>query len=285
MTRGPKKHLKRLNAPRHWMLAKLGGIYAPRPSPGPHKLRECLPLVLVLRNRLRYALTRREVIMIAMRRLVKVDGKIRSDPNYPAGFQDVISIDKTGETYRLLYDVKGRFILHKINDKEASTKLCRVVQVGTAKKATIGRNPFINGPLSAIPYVVTHDGRTVRYPDPNIKVNDTIKLDLTTGKIVDHAKFDLGNMVMITRGANIGRIGVIANVEKHQGSHTIVHIKDKNDHAFATRAENVFVVGKGTNPLISLPRDKGIKKSILEERGDNQKRAEKNSKKSAKVKA
>lgn len=25
--RGPKKHLKRLNAPKHWMLDKLGGIW------------------------------------------------------------------------------------------------------------------------------------------------------------------------------------------------------------------------------------------------------------------
>lgn len=27
MTRGPKKHMKRLNAPHHWMLDKLGGIF------------------------------------------------------------------------------------------------------------------------------------------------------------------------------------------------------------------------------------------------------------------
>ena len=27
MPRGPKKHLKRLNAPKHWMLGKLGGIF------------------------------------------------------------------------------------------------------------------------------------------------------------------------------------------------------------------------------------------------------------------
>ena len=27
MTRGPKKHMKRLNAPSHWMLDKLGGIF------------------------------------------------------------------------------------------------------------------------------------------------------------------------------------------------------------------------------------------------------------------
>jgi small subunit ribosomal protein S4e len=27
MVRGPKKHMKRLNAPSHWMLDKLGGIF------------------------------------------------------------------------------------------------------------------------------------------------------------------------------------------------------------------------------------------------------------------
>ena len=46
MVRGPRKHLKRLAAPSSWMLDKLSGTYAPRPSPGPHKLRESLPLIV-----------------------------------------------------------------------------------------------------------------------------------------------------------------------------------------------------------------------------------------------
>jgi ribosomal protein S4E len=86
MVRGPKKHMKRLNAPKHWMLAKMGGIWAPKPSAGPHKQRECLPLSIVLRNRLKYALTRKESMMICMQKLVKVDGKTRTDMNFPAGF-------------------------------------------------------------------------------------------------------------------------------------------------------------------------------------------------------
>lgn len=68
------------------MLDKLGGVYAPRPSTGPHKLRECLPLVIFLRNRLKYALTGNEVLKIVKQRLIKVDGKVRTDPTYPAGF-------------------------------------------------------------------------------------------------------------------------------------------------------------------------------------------------------
>lgn len=61
-------------------------LQAPRPSPGPHKLRECLPLVVLLRNRLKYALTGDEVKRIVKQRLIKVDGKIRTDPTFPAGF-------------------------------------------------------------------------------------------------------------------------------------------------------------------------------------------------------
>jgi small subunit ribosomal protein S4e len=153
-----------MNAPSHWMLDKLKGVWAPRPSAGPHKLRECLPLIIMLRNRLKYALNRREVLLIVKDRegLIKVDNKIRRDPNFPAGFMDVVSIEKTGEFFRLLYDVKGRFVLHRIKEEEAKFKLCKV------KNKALGPNK--------IPYVVTHDGRTIRFPHPDIDTNDTIKV-------------------------------------------------------------------------------------------------------------
>jgi len=266
MARGPRKHLKRLNAPKHWMLEKLGGTWAPRPSSGPHKLRECLPLCLVLRNRLKYALTRREVIMIVNRRLVKVDHKIRTDTNYPAGFQDVISINKTDEQFRLLYDTKGRFVLHRITPEEANYKLCRVVRTGRGSKASIGRMPGLFGQAGAISYVQTHDGRTVRFADPTVKIHDTIKLDLTSGKIIGHLKFDVGQLVMITKGANIGRVGTIVNREKHPGSFDIVHVRDRRGNNFATRLTNVFVIGDANKPEISLPKGKGVKLTVIEQR-------------------
>jgi small subunit ribosomal protein S4e len=34
-------------------------------------------------------------------------------------FVDVISIQKTGEHFRLIYDVKGRFTIHRITPEEA----------------------------------------------------------------------------------------------------------------------------------------------------------------------
>ena len=152
----------------------------------------------------------------------------------------------------MLYDTKARFVLHKIAKEEASYKLCRVKKV-------------LRGP-KAVPYCVTHDGRTIRYPDPDIKVNDTVRLDTETGKILDYVKFEAGNVVMIRGGNNIGRVGVITHRERHPGSFEICHVKDAVGHSFATRLDNVFVIGKGTKPWISLPKGNGIKLNIIENR-------------------
>jgi len=252
MARGPKKHLKRMFAPSHWMLDKLKGRWAPKPSAGPHKMRECLPLIVMLRERLKYALTYREVKMIVMQRLIKVDGKVRTDMFYPAGFMDVVQIEKTKENFRLLYDTKGRFVLHKISKEEAGYKLCRVRKITRGPKGT--------------PYAITHDGRTLRYPDPDVKVNDTVRVDVTSGKMLDHVKFEAGNSVMVGSGNNMGRVGIIQHRERHPGSFEIVHIKDAIGHTFATRLQNVFVIGKGSKPWISLPKGNGIKLSIVEDR-------------------
>jgi small subunit ribosomal protein S4e len=244
--------MKRLAAPNHWMLDKLGGTWAPKPAAGPHKSRECLPLVILLRNRLNYALTAREVKIILMERKVKVDGKVRVEPRFPCGFMDVVSIPETNEHFRLLYNVKGRFHILRIKDDEATYKL------GLVKRVDLG--------AKGIPRLVTHDGRTIRYPDPDIKVHDTVKIDLATGKIVDHVKFDVGNLCMLIGGKNLGRIGVIERREKHHGSYEIVHVKDAANNKFATRLNNVFVIGKGFTSLVSVPSNKGVKLTILEER-------------------
>jgi small subunit ribosomal protein S4e len=252
MARGPKKHLKRLNAPHHWMLDKLGGTWAPRPSTGPHKLRECLPIILILRERLKYALNKREVMMICMQKLIKVDGRVRTDPSFPCGFMDVVSIQRSNDMFRLMYDTKGRYVLQRIKEKEAEYKLCKVKKTELTSKK--------------IPFLVTHDGRTIRYPDPISKVNDTVKVDIKTGKIVDTIKFEIGKCVTVTKGRNCGRVGTLMSRDKHPGSFDIVHVKDDAGHTFATRMDNVFVLGEAGKPQVTLPKQKGIKLDIFEEK-------------------
>lgn len=167
----------------------------------------------------------------------------------------MVEIDKSDDKVRLLYDTKGRFVLHPIPAAETSFKLCRIQAKATQAKA--------------VPYIVTHDGRTLRYPDPDISEHAVVKLDIKTGKILDWVKFEVGNTAMVTKGSNTGRVGVITHVEKHPGSFDIVTIKDVEGNAFATRLANVFTIGKGSkleDAMISLPRGKGVARTIFEQR-------------------
>lgn len=165
---------------------------------------------------------------------------------------DVISIEKTQEKFRVLYDVKGRFVLKSIKEDEGKFKLLKVTQ----KK--LGPNK--------IPYLVTHDARTIRFPHPEIDINDTIKFDITTNQILEFVKFEIGNLIFITGGNNLGRVGMITNIEKHPGSIDIVHCRDANGKTFATRINNTFLIGKGKKPWISLPAGNGLYLSNLEEK-------------------
>ena len=96
---------------------------------------------------------------------------------------------------------------------------------------------------------------------------------------------------MVTGGRNMGRAGVIVHREKHIGGFDIVHVKDSLDRTFATRyvdvilfyilmsscylrsVTNIFVIGEGIKPWISLPKGKGTKLTISEERDVKRKRA------------
>jgi hypothetical protein len=46
----------------------------------------------------------------------QVDGKVRTDLTFPAGLMDVITIEKTNEKFRLVFDSKGRYAVHRISD-------------------------------------------------------------------------------------------------------------------------------------------------------------------------
>lgn len=254
MGRGPKKHLKRVNAPSHWMLHKMGGIYAPKPTPGPHKTRDCIPLCILLQNRLRYCMNATEVKKIVLDKdgHIKIDNKVRRDVKFPCGIMDVVAIEKTGEFFRILLDVKGRFQPHKVDAKEATFKLCKIV------KKAIGKNK--------VPYCVTNDGRTIRYQHPEIKVNDTIKLSLENGEVLDFYKYEQGNLAMVIGGSNKGRVGIVSRIEKHDASFNIVHFADAKGSKFATRVGNMMVIGHKDKSAITLFKDKGIKKGIIEEK-------------------
>lgn len=69
------------------------------PAPGPHKSRECLPLALILRNRLKYALTYKEVTSVVKSRAIKIDAKVRTEKCYPVGFMGAAVLRATRDAH------------------------------------------------------------------------------------------------------------------------------------------------------------------------------------------
>merc|ERR1719150_3045757 len=63
----------------------------------------------------------------------------------------------------------------------------------------------------------------------------------------------------------------IDQIDKHPGSFDIVHLTEresKGDHeaqSFCTRIGNVFMLGKGDKPWVTLGFDKGIRPTIFED--------------------
>ena len=97
-------------------------------------------------------------------------------------------------------------------------------------------------------------------------MNNIIQIDLETGKITDFIKLDAGNLHVVIGGANLGRIGLITNRERHPGSFDVVHVKDANGNSFATLLSNIFVICKSNKPWISLPPRKDIRLTTAGER-------------------
>jgi len=256
MARGPKKHLKRVNAPHSWLQNKLGGNFAARPSQGPHRLNDSVPLLVVLRDKLKLAVDAREAGLILHQKdgksgNVLVDKKVRRDHKYPVGMMDVVEVPKMKRNYRVLFDVKARFTFVRIKDDEARFKLCKV------EKKALGPNK--------ITYLVTHDGRTIRFADKNIKVGDTLKLNLEKNEVEDFIPMEAGNLAFCTDGNNRGRVGLIDHINKFDNNFDLVTIKDASGHSFTTRTSYIITIGKGAKSLITLPKANGLRLSIIEE--------------------
>ena len=79
--------------------------------------------------------------------------------------------------------------------EEAAYKLCKVK-----------RNQFGKG---AVPFLVTHDGRTIRYPDPDIKVGLVAKFAAAKWRLSSAALDKVSQVFTIhTIGAVLNIVGI-----------------------------------------------------------------------------
>lgn len=246
--KGPSKHLKRYPAPWFWPIKRKEYTWTVRPMPGPHPVERCIPLLIVIRDVLGLAKTAREAKIIIKRGYVKVDGVVRKEPKFPVGLMDVITIEKLGQSFRVLPTPKG-LRLHPIDGEEAGFKLCRIEDKTTVKGGHIQLN--------------LHDGRNVliRVADPTnpaedvYRTLDTLKLGLPGQEFLGHFKLEEGAYAIITDGKNMGLHGRILAIREIRGlkrRRYEVELETPGGEHVRSILDYIFVVGPG-EPVISLP--------------------------------
>jgi len=192
-------HLKRHMMPKTWKMHRKGKKYTIAPSPGPHAKMECIPLQIIIRDILGYAETGDEAMKIIKHGAVAVDGIVRKDHRYPAGFMDVIEIKPTKEHFRIITGPKGLHV-EKIAAADANRKPCIIARKFTAKGKT--------------QCIALHDGRVIRIGNDKTeyKPGETLVIEVPGQKIVGHMKVEKGANAVITKGRNIGIGGKIKEI-------------------------------------------------------------------------
>jgi small subunit ribosomal protein S4e len=243
--KGKTARLKRKPAPAFWPIHRKELPWIVKPSSGPHSLKKCLPLAMILRDMLGVAQTRKEGKLILDQGKVLVDGKIRKQDDIPVGLMDIISIPDMDKYYRVMPSHKG-LVLNTISKAESNIKLVRVED-----KTTVH-----NGVQIAL-----HDGSNilVKVVDPknpsevSYETFDVLKITYPEKQIVQTLKIKEGNIAIITGGKNIGTQGKIVEIEKtvakkrHQA---LVLIEDSKGIRYQTILDFIFSIGE-TEPLIT----------------------------------
>lgn len=222
--------------PKTWKVSRKGKKYVVAPSPGPHAKKACMPLLVVVRDILKYAETGDEAKRVIKQGVISVDGKVRKDHRYPAGFMDVIEVKPTREHFRIMTGPKGLFV-EKTGAAEAGRKLCIIRKKFTMK----GR----------IECLSLHDGRVIRLgKDKNeYKPGETVEMEVPSQKITGHFRAEKGADALITSGKNIGIRGKIKEIRdrKFMTEKSVVVLESDGKEIETLKDCIMIIGGKGSS--------------------------------------
>ena len=159
------EHLKRLNAPDSWHIAKKTTKFITKTAPGPHNA-NAMPIAVWLRDHMDYARNMKEIKQILGQNDVIINGRPCRNPKMGIGIFDIIALPKINRYYRILRDRNGRHVSIEIDAEAAKTRLCKV----TNKTVVTGGKVQLN----------LRDGANL-LADNTYKAGDSVVLSLEPG--------------------------------------------------------------------------------------------------------
>ena len=230
------KKLKRQMSPKFWGITRKNKRFVITVRPGAHPKNRSVPTAVLLRDTLKKVTTLREAKSVIYDGKITVDGIIRKSLHHPIGLMDVIVLEGTNDIYRLVPENGHLLKPLKIDSTEKSKKLVKVTSKTTVKggKTQLG----------------FHDGR-VLITDVDVNVNDSCLIQIPEQKILDVIKLEKNSQVIVIKGVNAGRTGLVDNIKS--GTFSLPKIIDLNmdDRKIEIPVNIVMAVGK-EKPVIQI---------------------------------
>jgi small subunit ribosomal protein S4e len=197
-------HQKRLAAPESWPVERKTEMFTVKADAGPHG-DDGVPLLILLRDVLGYADSRKEARYALTQDNVIINGTPVSDEERPVGMFDILAFDEREEYYRVFPDEGGRLSLTPIDADSAGSKLGRIA----------GKTHVPGGDVQ----VTLHDGQTLLVEDPGqYSVGDSLVVANNDDSIVAHFEYTEGALATAVAGQHAGQIGTIDERQVTAGS-------------------------------------------------------------------
>ena len=188
--------MKRVNIPKTWKMARKGkSKFVIRPLA---RASSSMPLLSVLRDMLAVVKTRNEARKILLNSEVSVNSRIRKDERFPVQVFDYITLAKINKTYQLVL-VNKKLAVKEVPAAQAEKRICKVI----GKKMLNGKKTQLNLDNG---FSILHEG--------NVKVNDSVVVDLKSMKITKHIPLKEKSDVLVINGKNAGLAGSILSLKQ-----------------------------------------------------------------------
>ena len=195
--------LKRQKVPKSWPIFRKGTKYVVKPM---SHFKLGIPVLVVLRDALKIAQTRKEAKKMIHGKNVLLNSKVIKDEREGVVLFDVITLNPMKKSYRLGLSGNGKFILEEVKDSESGSKIAKILN----KKVLKGKKTQLN--LS--------DGRNF-LSDIECKVNDSVLINFKDKKIDKCVPLKEKAGVVVFAGKHAGKRG---NIEKMNSEKKIAEL-------------------------------------------------------------
>jgi small subunit ribosomal protein S4e len=206
-------HIKKTKMPNTWPVPRKGKgkRYVAVPS---HGVGKGISLLFLIRDVLGIAKTRKEVRIMTLGGMVKINNKVRHDENFPVNVLDIVnlSVGKENRFYRLEI-VNKKFSLVEIKEKDADSKIVKIIGKKIIKNGLVQMN--------------LRDGQNF-LSKSKFSVGDSALLDTKKGKVVKILNLKKGAKIEIIAGKHAGKKGELVGFEDLvRGRNYEIKLKDR----------------------------------------------------------